>query len=127
MMQEQPTRPFSREERAFLEGVAAELPAEDAESLRRDLQIARVRPDGDFLLVDLPGYERPDYSGHRNLPFEGKMRAADGGAMSALVNMDRNHRLLAVEFIRWESLSSVAPDWSTLTIRPEPPMGVSEW
>lgn len=44
-----------------------------------------------------------------------------------LVNMDQNDRLLAVEFIRWESLPSVAPDWSTLTVVPEPPMGVSEW
>ncbi|MDP9414936.1 MAG: hypothetical protein M3Q08_12825 [Pseudomonadota bacterium] len=107
--------------------MAEKLPAKNGERLRHDLQIARVTPDGDFLLVDLPGYERPEYRGHHNLPFEGKMRAADGGAMSVLVNMDQNDRLLAVEFIRWESLSSVAPDWSTLTIVPEPPMGLSEW
>ena len=47
--------------------------------------------------------------------------------MSVLVNMDQNERLLAVEFIRWESLSSIAADWSTLTIVAAPPMGVSEW
>jgi hypothetical protein len=36
--------------------------------------------------------------------------------MSVLVNVDQNQRLLEVEFIYWESLSSVAADWSTLTI-----------
>jgi len=47
--------------------------------------------------------------------------------MTVLVNMDPNDRLLEVEFIRWESLSSVAPDWTTLTVIPRPPMGVSTW
>jgi hypothetical protein len=126
-MNERAPRPFSDEERAFLEALASKLPANDGESLRYDLQIARVTLDGDFLHVDLPGYERPEYSGHDNLPVEGKMRAADGGAMSVLVNMDQNDRLLAVEFIRWESLSSVPPDWSTLTIISQPPNGISEW
>lgn len=118
-------RPFSNEERAFLECVAAKLPAEAGERLHRDVQIARVTPEGDYLLVDLPDRETPEYRGHRNLPFEGKMRAADGGAMSVLVNMDQD-RLLAVEFIYWESASSAAPEWSTLTIVPEPPMRVFE-
>lgn len=120
-------RELSEEERAFLEAVAEKLPAEDGERLRSDLRIARVAEDGDFLVVDLPGYRRPDYEGHRNLPFEGKMRAADGGAVSVLVNMDQNDRLLSVEFINWESDSSVPPDWQTLAVVPEPPMGASEW
>jgi hypothetical protein len=125
-MNEHRSRPFFYEERAFLKGVAAKLPPKDGECLRHGLQIATGRLDGDFLLVNLPGYERPDYKGHHNLPFEGKMRAADGGAMTVLVNMDQNGRLLAVEFIRWESLGSVAPDWSTLSIVPEPPTGNSK-
>jgi hypothetical protein len=54
------------------------------------------------------------------------MKAADGGQMSVLVNLDQNDRLLEVEFIRWESLTSAAPDWSTLSIVPEPPVGTSE-
>lgn len=74
-------REFSKEERAFLEAVAEKLPGEDVERLRLDIRIAQMTSDGGFLLVDLPGYERPDYKGHDNLPFEGKMRAADGGAM----------------------------------------------
>lgn len=126
-MDEQRFRSLSSEERAFLEGVAEKLPPKDRVRLSHDLQIATVRLDGDFLFVDLPGYERPEYRGHHNLPFEGKMSAADGGAMTVLVNMDQNERLVAVEFIRWESLSSVAADWSTLSIVPEPPMGASKW
>ena len=119
-------RPFSDDERAFLESVADKLPPRDRERLRHDLQIARVIGDGDFLLVELPGYERPDYKGHRNLPFEGEMRAADGGPMTVLVNMDRNERLLEVEFIYWESAGGLAPDWSTLSIVPKPPKGASK-
>jgi hypothetical protein len=115
------------QERRFLEAVAEKLPDEEREHLLSDVQKAFVRQEGDFLLFDLPGYARPPYRGHHNLPFEGKMRAADGGAMSVLVNMDENDRLLAVEFIRWESSANVAPDWSTLTIVPEPPLGASDW
>ena len=126
-MNDRLTRPLSADERAFLEGVAAKLSEREAARLRQDFQMAQVTPDGDLLLVDLPGYERADYRGHRNLPFEGKMSAADGGPMSLLVNMDENDRLLALEFIRWESPSDVAPDWSTLAIVPEPPMGASKW
>jgi hypothetical protein len=126
-MNDRLSRPLSEDERAFLEGVAAKLSETEAARLRQDLQMAQVAPEGDFLLVDLLGYERPDYRGHHNLPFEGKMSAADGSPMSLLVNMDQNDRLLALEFIRWESPSSVAPDWSTLTVVPKPPMGASKW
>jgi len=126
-MAEQATNQFQPEERAFLEAIAHKLSGEAGQRLRSDIEIARVKRDSDFLAVDLPGYARPEYRGHHNLPFEGKMRAADGGAMTVLVNMDPNDRLLEVEFIRWESLSSVAPDWTTLTVIPRPPMGVSTW
>jgi hypothetical protein len=74
----------------------------------------------------LPGYERLAYQGHRNLPFEGKMRDVEGGAMTVLVNMDQNDRLLSVEFIFWEN-NDVGPDWATLTVVSEPPTGVSQW
>jgi hypothetical protein len=60
------------------------------------------------------------------LPFEGEMRAADGGPMTVLVNIDQNKRLLEVEFIYWESVGGLAPDWSTLSIVPKPPLGVSK-
>jgi len=117
--------PVPEQEWRFLEAVAQKLPADEREHLLRDIQNAFVRQEGDFLLFDLPGYARPSYRGHHNLPFEGKMCAADGGAMSVLVNMDENDRLLALEFIRWESSAGVAPDWSTLTIVSEPPLGAS--
>ena len=120
------SRSFSLNEHVFLEGVAEKLTPEIRERFRDDVQMAKVRKDGDFLEVDLPGYERPDYRGHRNLPFEGKMRDLEGGAMSVLVNMDQNYRLLSVEFIFWES-DGVLPDWTTLTVVPEPPMGHSQW
>ncbi len=80
--------------------------------------------DGDFLAISLSEYVRSEYLGHRNLPFEGEMRDVDGGPMSVLVNMDQNDRLLSVEFIFWNGYETT-PDWSTLTIVPEPPMGVS--
>ena len=112
---------------ALLDAIAGKLPPADAESLRHDIRVASVTPEGDFLAVELPEYVRPEYRGHHNLPFEGRMRAVDGGAMTVLVNMDQNDRLLEVEFIRWESLSDVAPDWSTLTIVPKPPLGRSKW
>jgi len=125
-MGEHHSRLFSVEERAFLEGVAEKLPPESSERFCHDIQMAQVRPDGDFLDVDLPGHQRPDYRGHRNLPFEGKMRDVEGGAMTVIVNMDQNDRLLSVEFIFWED-DGVVPDWTTLTIVPEPPMGISQW
>lgn len=126
-MNEQTCSSFTPEERAFLEGVAKMLPDDRAERLRQDVEIAVVRRDGDFLCVDLPGYVRPESSGQRNLPFEGRVRAADGGAMTIFVNMDSNDRLLEVEFVYWESPSGLAPDWPTLRIVPEAPMGLSTW
>ncbi|HEX8311205.1 MAG TPA: hypothetical protein VF614_07815 [Chthoniobacteraceae bacterium] len=120
-MDEQRPRPFSESERAFLERVAEKLTADGGERLRHDLHIAQVTTNGDFLLVNLPGYERPEYRGHRNLQFEGRMLDTYGGAMSVLVNMDQNDRLLAVEFISWEGGGPASPDWSTLAIEAEPP------
>ncbi len=102
-MDEPKPREFSQEELAFLEAVIEKLSVNAAQRIESDIRIAQVVPEGDFLSVNLPGYERPDYKGHYNLPVEGKMRAADGGAVSVLVNMDENDRLLAVEFIYWES------------------------
>jgi hypothetical protein len=113
--------PLPEQVRDFLEGVAAKLPAEDADRLRDDIGVALASQDGDFLNVDLPGYQRPTYEGHRNLPYEGKLQALDGGPMSLLVNIDQNERLLAIEFIRWGSPNDVEPDWSTLSIVEEPP------
>jgi len=117
-------RSLQPEERAFLEKVANKLPHERSRRLAADIQTASVRQDGDFLCVDLPGYLRPDYRGHQNLPFEGRMRDVAGGALSILINMDQNDRLLSIEFIFWEA-SGTAPDWTTLTIVPEQPAGTS--
>lgn len=125
-MHMQETGPFDSFVSEFLEGVAAALPTGHAERLRQDIRAARVTRNGDFLDVDLPHYQRPEYRGHRNLPFEGKMSDAEGGAMSVLVNMDENDRLLAVEFIWWENSIAVAPDWSTLKIIPEAPVTISD-
>ena len=124
-MDKQSSRPFDHNERAFLEGIAVELPAVEGDRLRRDIEAARVTTNGDFLDVELPEYARPEYRGHRNLPFEGEMRDSNGGPMSVLVNMDKNDRLLAVEFIWWENSTTVAPDWSSLKIIPEWPIGSS--
>jgi hypothetical protein len=45
--------------------------------------------------------------------------------MTLLVHVDQNERLLEVEFIYWESIGGRAPDWSTLSIVPKPPMRAS--
>jgi hypothetical protein len=121
----QQPRAFSDDERAFLESMADKLPLRECERLRHDIEIARVIVDRDFLLIDLPGYERPEHKGQRSLAFEGEMRAADGGPMTLLVHVDQNERLLEVEFIYWESIGGRAPDWSTLSIVPKPPMRAS--
>ena len=121
----QRSRPFSDEERAFLAGVARKLPAGEGERLLRDVQAARVRPDGALLHVDLPGYERGEYWGHTNLPFEGEMRDSGGGLVSVLVNMDHEGRILSLEVIRWESEDGASLDWSKLEIVPKPPIGLS--
>ena len=106
--------------------VAEKLGGERAERLLRDVEMAAVRRDGDLLCIDLPGYDRPERPCQRALPFEGRLRAADGGATSVFVNMDSNDRLFELEFVWWEGLSK-EPDWSTLRIVPEAPMGLSEW
>lgn len=46
------------------------------------------------------------------------MQDVEGGAMSVLVNVDQNHRLLEVEYIFWENYD-VQPDWSSLEVVPE--------
>ena len=81
-----------------------------------DITVARVTENGDFLEVELRGYERPDYIGHQNLPVEGKLKDVRGEPVSILVNIDQNKRLLAVEIIWWTSDSGTILNWSTLEI-----------
>jgi hypothetical protein len=112
------SRPFDARERAFLEAVASRLDGGAAAALRRDCAEAAVTEecDGEFLFVDLPGYRRPEDPAHRVLPFEGSMKTASGGAVSVLVHLDVNRRLWEIEFIRWQTPSGDALDWSTLSI-----------
>lgn len=116
-----PTRTFTSPEREFLHKIANKLPKDTGERLLADMSVARVIDKGDFLKVELNGYERPAYVGHRNLPFEGKLRDVSGGAVSILVNIDQNERLLEVENIWWDSESGNVLDWSTLEIIATPP------
>jgi hypothetical protein len=109
-------RAFTNPEREFLEQIADKLPKNTGQSLRADMSVAQVIDDGDFIKVELSGYERPAYVGHRNLPFEGKLRDVLGGALTILVNFDQNERLLEIEMIWWNSESGTAPDWRTLEI-----------
>jgi hypothetical protein len=92
-------RTFTNPERQFLKKIAEKLPKDKGERLLADMSGARVIEEGDFLKVNLSGYERPDYVGHRNLPFEGKMQDVRGEPVSILVNIDQNERLLEVETI----------------------------
>jgi hypothetical protein len=114
-------RTFTNPEREFLEKIAEKLPNDTGERLRADLTVARVIEDGDYLQVELAGYERPDYIGHMNLPFEGKLLDVRGGPVTLLVNIDQNERLLEVEIIWWESESGAPLDWPTLEIIETPP------
>lgn len=86
------------------------------------MSIACVTEEGDFLHVELRGYERPDYGGHQNLPYEGKLQDAHGEPVSILVNIDQNERLLEVETIWWASESGTSLNWSTLEVIATPPL-----
>ena len=110
------TRPFTDPERQFLEKIVEKLPRDTGERLLADITVARVTENGDFLEVELRGYERPDYIGHQNLPVEGKLKDVRGEPVSILVNIDQNKRLLAVEIIWWTSDSGTILNWSTLEI-----------
>lgn len=116
------TRSFSSSERQFLKEIAKKLPKDAGERLLADMSVAQVFAENDFLKVELRDYERPDYVGHRNLPFEGKLRDVRGGPVSILVNIDQNERLLEVETIWWESESGTVLDWSALEIILVPPL-----
>ena len=110
------TRPFTDPERQFLEQIVEKLPKDTGERLLADMNAAQVTENGDFLEVELTGYERPDYMGHQNLPFEGKLMDVRGEPVSILVNIDQNERLLEVETIWWNSESGTVLNWSTLEI-----------
>ena len=109
-------RTFNKPEREFLEKIVEKLPKDMGNRLLADMSVARVIEDGDFLQVTLSGYERPDYEGHQNLPFEGKLMDVRGEPVSILVNIDQNERLLEVETIWWNSESGTALNWSTIEI-----------
>lgn len=117
-----PVRPFTNSERDFLEKIVENLPKEEGERVLADLAVARVVENGDFLEVELGGYVRPDYVGHRNLPVEGRLLDGNGEPVSILVNIDQNKRLLALEFIWWNSDSGTTLNWSTLEIVTATPM-----
>ena len=59
--------------------VAEQLDENQRTALLRDVAGATVTPEGDFLAVDLRDYDHLPYIGHRNLPFEGKLRDVRGG------------------------------------------------
>ena len=109
-------RTFNKPEREFLEKIVEKLPKDMGNRLLADMSVARVIEDGDFLQVTLSSYERPDYAGHQNLPFEGKLLDVRGEPVSILVNIDQNERLLEVETIWWNSESGTALNWSTIEI-----------
>ncbi len=105
-------------ERQLLEKVAERLPQEAGERLLSDMSVAVVAQAGDFLQVELTDYERPQYTGHSNLSFEGKLNDTTGGPVSILVNVDQNDRLLEIETIWWSSDNGTDLDWHTLEIVP---------
>lgn len=109
-------RALSKDERKLIDLVAERLDEDTRKALLDDAAEATVTVDGDFLRLELRGYDRPPYVGHSNLPVEGKLRDLHGGAVSALINIDQNGRALEVEFIWWESEGGTALDWSTLEI-----------
>lgn len=115
-------RKLSPDEQLFFEKLVSNLSPEVGERLRYDVSIAEVRAQGDFLMIDLFGYDRPQYRGHRSLSHEGMMRDVHGGAVSVLVNVDQNNRLLEVEMIYWEADQPTKLEWSTLAIIAEPPL-----
>ncbi|MGB5077104.1 MAG: hypothetical protein WBO17_06465 [Sphingorhabdus sp.] len=110
------TRTFTDPERQFLEQIVEKLPKDTGERLLADMTVAQVTENGDFLEVELRGYERPDYVGHQNLPVEGKLMDVRGEPVSILVNIDQNERLLEIETIWWNSESGTVLNWSTLEI-----------
>jgi hypothetical protein len=109
-------RALSKDEQWLIELVAERLDDDARKALLRDAAEATVTVDGDFLRLGLKDYDRPPYVGHSNLPWEGKLRDVLGGAVSALINIDQNDRLLEIEFVWWENEGGTTMDWSTLEV-----------
>lgn len=110
------SRALSKDERRLIDLVAERLDENTRKGLLRDAAEATVTVDGNFLLFGLKDYDRPDQVGHSVLPIEGKLRDLLGGPVSAVINTDRNGRVLEIEFIWWENEGGTPLDWSTLEI-----------
>lgn len=108
-------RAFNLHEEMLIKLVAERLPEASRQQLLSDMANGLVRDEGDFVRVELANYKRPEYRGHRNLPFEGRLYDVDGQPVSVLLNIE-NERLLEIEFIWWSSPNGTELDWSTLQI-----------
>lgn len=108
-------RAFNRNEQLLIKLVAERLPEDAGQRLISDMASGLVLEEGDFLRVELPNYKRPDYAGHENLPFEGKLYDVRGEPVSIFLNTE-NDRLLELEFVWWSSPKGTELDWSTLQV-----------
>jgi len=112
-------RSLSAEESAFIRAVADKFVGPTRDTIISDVLLAKVCPatsDGSRLTFDLCGYRRDSDAGQTPLEIEGRMLDSDGAQLSVVLFVDKNERLLELEFIRWETGNLISPDWRSLRV-----------
>ena len=110
---------LKQEERDLIRRYAELLPLAAQELILEDLQIAQIKEcasNRSWIILAIPGYERPIYQGQYTVEVEGKLLDKDGTEVSAILYVDENNRLYELEFVRWDANELIDLQWSTLEI-----------
>jgi hypothetical protein len=104
---------------AFIKGVAARLPGDQAQQLLADLasvSAATISADKSWITFELKGYDRGQRCGQAAYLAEGQVPDEDGELLDAILHHDHNMRLLEVELIRWDLKLIGNPKWHDVRI-----------
>lgn len=112
-------RPLSRHEKNLIERFAEKLDSVKEQQLLADVASATadsVNADGSRIEFAIADYERPPYRGQHSFGVEGRMLDQDNAELSVCLYADENGRLLELEFVRWDSIKLLGPQWDTLQV-----------
>ena len=114
-------RPLNANEIRIIKGFAEQVSKEDQRQILCDLAELSVRSateDGEVIAFEIEGYQRPPYSGQRDLDVDARVLDSDGAVIGIVLYTDQNGRLFELEYIRWDFQNIRDPQWHTFIATP---------
>lgn len=114
-------RPLNANEIRIIKRFAEHLSKDDQRQIFCDLAGLSIRSateDGEVFAFEIEGYERPPYTGQRDVDVDARVLDSDGAVIGIVLYTDQNGRLLELEYIRWDLEKIQDPQWDTFTATP---------